>query len=169
MREVIINPVLIKYFLKSMNTWQEIELEFDKFFEIEEGYLTVFDLIEKNFMEPRLVINFEFKNILFLNILCSDNLGNKKITNFTYWYNGLCQLKDSMEYSNGILTYRTIITSSCNVNDINNLIIVRYDLLDGQLYPTMHVECRNEDYESSVSINVAEFEVLSKQFKKNSI
>ena len=112
--------IIIKYLLLNEVDWKTIELKPEDFFDSLEqgGKYSVFDSVEKHFLEPRNYLKEEHEKILFLTILISDELNNKTENKYTYWDNGQNQIKETIEYQLGILSYRTIIF---NINISHNL------------------------------------------------
>lgn len=118
-------PVEIKYLKIGSKNWDLIYLPPEEFFDVDEYKKeTVFDFIEKEFLEPRNLVHLEFYKIEKLILTAKDNIGNEKITQFTYWADGVNQLNHTIEISNNMIKNETIIISTHNNHEQN---ILRFD------------------------------------------
>ncbi len=129
------NDKIIEYKIKSDDSIKRIVINPKDYFDESELPYTI-DSIEKHFLESRNYISEDKEQIVFLNFDISDGNGNKQLTKFTYWGNGLNQIKDYNEFKNGVLSYRTII-QSINLADGNTLTL-RVEEIEGQLIPITH-------------------------------
>lgn len=160
---IIINPVVINYFLKSDQSWKEKTLDYKTFFDQEGKNESVLDLVEKDFLEPRHVLNCDFNDIMFLNISASDSLGNLKQKKSTYWDSGRCELQEYSEFNKEILKYKTLMISLQQIDNKQKNIVLRFDIIKNQCIPIMHIEVNEKDTELK-SISLDEFQILIDNF-----
>jgi hypothetical protein len=133
--------VVIKYLLIGEPEWKEFELKPEDFFDPlgENEIYSVFDSVEKHFLEPRNYLKEQQENVLMLKISILDQVGNKSENKYTYWNRGQNHIKETLEFRLGVLSYRTIIFS-VNVDDQNQKSLVfRIEDIDGQLVPITQV------------------------------
>jgi len=140
MEDIIINSmkdILIKYLLVDSSEWKLLELKPEDYFDLNEQSesYSVFDSIEKHFLDPRNYLKEDLDKILILNITISDSLGNKSESKFTYWDEGRSQIKETLEYKLGILSYRTIILSVNIDSENQKSLILRVEDIEGNLIP----------------------------------
>jgi hypothetical protein len=127
--------IIIDYKIRTSNSWKKVVISSEDYFDKDEVGFSI-DSIEKYFLEPRDYISIEKSEIVFLNFDISDDLGNRRLTKFTYWKDGCNQIKDYNEYLNEKLTYRTIIQSVELTN--GETLVLRLEEIDGQLIPLTH-------------------------------
>jgi hypothetical protein len=136
------NDIIIDYKIKTENSWKRVVLSPDDYFDKDDLGFSI-DSIERFYLEPRDYISVERSEIVFLNFDISDNLGNRRLTKFTYWKGGSNQIQDHNEYLNEVLKYRTIIQSVELANGEN--LILRLEEINGQLIPITHSIMNSEE------------------------
>ncbi|MCA6368180.1 MAG: hypothetical protein IM631_00020 [Cytophagales bacterium] len=127
--------IIIDYKLRTDNSWKSVVISPEDYLDKDDSGFSI-DSIEKFFLEPRDYISVEKSEIVFLNFDKSDDLGNRRLTKFTYWKDGRNQIQDHYEYLNEKLTYRTIIQSVELTN--GEILILRLEEINGQLVPITH-------------------------------
>jgi hypothetical protein len=127
--------IIIDYKIRTDNSWKRVVMSSEDYFDMDDLGFSI-DSIEKCFLEPRDYISIEKSEIVFLNFDVSDDLGNRRLTKFTYWKDGSNHIKDYNEYLNDKLTYRTIIQSVELTN--GETLTLRLEEIDGQLIPLTH-------------------------------
>jgi hypothetical protein len=127
--------IIIDYKIRTDNSWKRVVINPKDYFDKDDSGFSI-NSIEKFFLEPRDYISVEKDEIVFLNLDVSDDLGNRRLTRFTYWKNGVNQIKDYNEYTNEKLTYRTIVQSIELTN--RETLVLRLEEIDGQLIPITH-------------------------------
>ena len=136
------NDIIIDYKLRADNSWRKVVVSPEDYFDKDDLGLSI-DSIEKFFLEPRDYISVEKSEIVFLNFDLSDDLGNRRLTKFTYWNNGRNQIQNHNEYLNEKLIYRTII-QSLELNNGESLTL-RLEEINGQLIPITHLIMDSEE------------------------
>jgi len=129
------NDIIIDYKIRTDNSWRKVVISPEDYFDKGDLGLSI-DSIEKFFLEPRDYISVEKSEIVILNFDISDELGNRRLTKFTYWNNGRNQIQDHNEYLNEELKYRTIVQSVEIKN--NETLTLRLEEINGQLIPLTH-------------------------------
>lgn len=133
--------IVLRYLLVGELEWKQIELKPEDFFDPlgENESYSVFDSVEKHFLEPRNYLTEQQENVLMLKVLISDQMGNRLENKYTYWHKGQNHIKETLEFRLEVLSYRTIIFS-INVNaESQQSLVFRVEDIDGQLVPITQV------------------------------
>lgn len=142
------NDIIIDYYIKTDNLWRRIVLSPHEYFDKDESSYSI-NSIAKCFLEPRDYISADRNDIVFLNFYISNDKGNRHLTRFTYWGNGLNQIMDHNEYQNEKLTYRTIVQSIGVAN--GETLLLRLEEINGQLIPISHSITDSEEQYTQIN------------------
>lgn len=129
--------ILIEYRLRGDEQYKAKVLQWQDYFDaLEGGHKSMFDLIEKHFLEPRDYLPEQRAEITHLVFTIASDDGDKVRTSYAYWNNGQNQLMDHHEFKNGVSDYRTV-TLSISV-DSKLEIVLRMEEVNGVFLPRTH-------------------------------
>ncbi len=133
--------------------WETVSLNFDEFYEdhMVDGE-RIFDLTPKYFLEPRDYLEYDREKIKYLKFFISDGKGNEIHENYSYWLNGVNQIKEYSEIQNGTVIYRTIIQSIEIENNMS--LLLRFEEFEGVLNPMTNLLMNSETDEIIEDLNI---------------
>lgn len=130
---------IIRYKLVDEKNWRYLTLDKEQFYDSDEKEFSIFDSVEKHFLEPRQYINFEHSRISFLNFFLEDEKGHKVIKKITYWNNGSNQIQEYIQLSNNIVIQRTLISSVYLDDEMKDCLVTRFDQYNENLIPVTQI------------------------------
>ena len=145
------NPI-IRYKIVDEAEWRTIELNPNEFYDDDEIEFSIFDSVERYFLEPRNYLKVQRDMVSFLIIILEDKNEAKVITRFTYWNKGLNQLKEYSEIENGKMRFRNFILSVCLDEEVEDFLVLRFDSTEENMIPITQVMLRGDDILKSFNV-----------------
>ncbi len=150
--------ILIEYRLVGEKDLMRIVLSPSDYFGDGEAEFSIQDSVEKYFLEPRNYLNHPHQSISMLLFTLVNNDGEEVKTKYTYWDEGLNQIKDHSEFKSGRLIYRTIILSIC-IDKLNRKnLVLRLEEHNGVMLPITHTILDEKGILSKIDVSDFKFE-----------
>jgi hypothetical protein len=137
--------IIIKYKLINDQEWNVKELTPEEYYDEGETDFSIFDSVDRYFLEPRGYIDEPRERILSMIIHLEDFHGDRVESKFTYWNNGLNEISDYSQFKKNELTYRLIVTSICLNQERKRDLVLRVQEVDGHLIPLSQIIVENEE------------------------